>query len=506
MTEPAAAPASAPPLDQDPGLPWRLRMLRVQGITGMAMGALQGGPFLTAFLMELGGSNTDIGLLTSFAFLSQIVQIPGLALVQRFGKRKQISLTTMALYRLVWISLALLPLLGGQPRMGLVLGLILVGELVAALSSPAWSSLIKEWIPTSMLGSVMSKRLLFGTLASLLATALGGSFVDAWKLRYSSGLGAYSILFGLGSLVGVLGWLAVFRIPHKDPPSVRRRDLTTALKTPFQDENFRALLVFTLIWSFAINLASPFFVVYLMKELGRPLSFVTQLTVLSQVANLASLGLWGRLADRFSNKSVLAFSCPLFLVTILGWTFTTFPQEHSGTTPLLIGIYLVSGLALAGVAVASTNIALKLSPSGDAAAYLTVHSLTGALAGTFAPLLGGLLSDYFAERALSLRFHWSSAAGEAQILAFDLARLDFILALAALVGLFALHRLALVQEHGEVTEQEFRVQFFSEVTETLRGFSPLPGVRIFTAVQNIALRRLRFRRRGDRGGVPSEQS
>jgi DNA-binding transcriptional LysR family regulator len=66
-----------------------------------------------------------------------------------------------------------------------------------------------------------------------------------------------------------------------------------------------------LVWTFAVNMATPFFVVYMIDRLDLSLTLVTALLVLSQLANIMSLKAWGRIADRFSNKSVLAVAGPL---------------------------------------------------------------------------------------------------------------------------------------------------------------------------------------------------
>src|SRR3546814_10986904 len=68
---------------------------------------------------------------------------------------------------------------------------------------------------------------------------------------------------------------------------------------------------------------------------------VIALTVVSQISNLAFLNIWGRIADRFSNKSVLAVAAPLFVLCIFGWTFTSFPGPHALTMPLLFLLHVV---------------------------------------------------------------------------------------------------------------------------------------------------------------------
>ncbi|MFC1852370.1 MFS transporter [candidate division CSSED10-310 bacterium] len=137
--------------------------------------------------------------------------------------------------------------------------------------------------------------------------------------------------------------------------------MTQLVIQPVKDLNFRTLLVFIALWNFAVNMAGPFFIIYMMKRLELSLSFISILTVTSQITTLYFLRIWGKLADRYSNKSVLGVSCPLFLVAVIGWTFTTMPEKHLLTVPLLFLIQIITGMALAGVNIASVNIALKLS-------------------------------------------------------------------------------------------------------------------------------------------------
>jgi MFS family permease len=118
----------------------------------------------------------------------------------------------------------------------------------------------------------------------------------------------------------------------------------------------------------------------MLKRLGMDMSFVIALTVLSQIMNLAFLRIWGRFSDLFSNKSLLAVCAPLFLACILAWTFTTMPEKHMGTIPLLVAIHIFMGISIAGVTLASGNIALKLAPKEQATPYLAANSIVNSLA------------------------------------------------------------------------------------------------------------------------------
>lgn len=305
----------------------------------------------------------------------------------------------------------------------------------------------------------------------------------------------YSILFAIGLIFGLVGILAIAGMPEPKMNVEKGASLLGLLGKPLKDANFRHLLSFIAVWNFAVNLAGPFFIVYLVRRLEVSLLMVTILTVVTQVTNVVFLRIWGRLADRYSNKAVLALSGPLFLVAILAWTFTTMPEKYSLTMPLLFGIHVLSGMSLAGVSLASANIALKLSPSGYAHAYMTAYGLAGAVTGAIAPLLGGVIADVFSMRGLAITLNWTEPTTELSMYALNIKALDFLFVIAFVVGLFSIRRLARVHEEGNVDDQELKQEFLSEVSMPFRAIASIPGVRHLVALPVSAIYKLSGRGR-----------
>ena len=67
---------------------WGLGYVIKDGIASQSMGILTGGAFLVAFAIKLGASNLTIGLLAAIGPLSQLVQLPAIALVERVRNRR----------------------------------------------------------------------------------------------------------------------------------------------------------------------------------------------------------------------------------------------------------------------------------------------------------------------------------------------------------------------------------------------------------------------------------
>jgi MFS family permease len=152
------------------------------------------------------------------------------------------------------------------------------------------------------------------------------------------------------------------------------------------------------------------------------------------------------------------------------------------------------GASVAGVTLASTNIALKLSPKRSATAYVATNAMATALAAGVAPIAGGLLADFFASRKLELLLRWTSPHGEL-MLPLRLSHWDFYFLLAGIFGIYAIHRLSLVAEQGEIERGEMVEEVIAHARRTIRNMSSIAGLRTATMLPISLLRdaRVRFR-------------
>jgi MFS family permease len=244
-----------------------------------------------------------------------------------------------------------------------------------------------------------------------------------------------------------------------------------------RDGNFRTLMAFSLAWTFVITFAAPFFVVYMLERIGLPLFQVIIIAAVGQLANVMFIQFWGAMSDRFSNKSVLGAAGLILVIAILGWTFTTLPERYFLTVPLLYLIHIAMGLAMGGIALASGNISMKLSPMGAAEGYLAVLGMVNAIAAFISPIIAGILASFFASKELALTFSWSDAGTLLAIPTVSLRGLDFLFLITFLLGLYALHRLALVREEGSVDERVVLEELKDEIFENMRGVASFSAMR-----------------------------
>ncbi|MBN1354086.1 MAG: MFS transporter [Candidatus Omnitrophica bacterium] len=454
-----------------------LKAVVVDGVMSYLMGVLTGGVFLVAIGLQLGASNFQIGLLAAIPPLTQLVQLPAVFLIEKIRNRKAVAVFSGLISRCAFLFVALSPLLF-SPSAGLLvlIAAVFFSSTFGGIGGCAWNSWMRDLVPENQMGTFFSKRLRIATILGVFMSFAASIFVDLWKKSFPDNqIYAYSGLFLAGFVVGIIGILFLSRTPEPPMAPYEKTNLFKLFIYPFKDMNFKRLMISLSSWSFAVNLAAPFFTVYMLKRLELGMSVIVALSILSQIFNFAFLAIWGKWTDKFSNKSVLAVSGPLFMFSILGWTFTTMPEKYFLTMPILVVIHIIMGIAIAGVTIASGNIALKLAPKGHATAYLATNSLCNSLAAGMAPILGGKFADFFVARNLSLVLKWSSPKRELVFQALNFQHWDFFFGLAFLIGLYALHRLSVVEEQGEVDDEIVRAEFIDVIKRPIRSLSTGAG-------------------------------
>ena len=433
---------------------------------------------MSAFAVAIGASNYEIGLIATIAFVGQFMLLPGLFLVDLFPKRRALNFIAAGISRLVWLPMILMPVLFIDQGVTFFLQWYLISMLFGSLSNPAWNSWLRDILPHDRLGSIVSKRLFVSTTIAVFCTLIAGYSIDLWKQFFPKHPNlVYSLLFFFGLVFGLRGIFYIANMPETNMKIDKKDPIFKQLKDPIQDANFSKLLMYTGTWTFAVNLAGPFFVVYMLNRIQLSVFWVTLLTVVSQLANIAFVRIWGRLADKYSNKSALSVSTFFFLISVVGWCFTTLPERYPLTMPLLFLIHILSGAATAGVSLATTNISLKLAHPHRAHVYMAVFGLVGTIAGAIAPMLGGTLADFFQVRELGITIDWHSPGKDVAVSAINLRALDFLFILAFIVGSISRRLLAKVKEEGDVDDEEMIDELLVEMTNPLRSISSLVGVR-----------------------------
>jgi len=480
-----------------------------QGTAAQIRTTLTESVFLVAFAILLGAPYTVIGILAAIPSITQFLQMPAVILLEKYGNRRRLNFITQLGNRIGVLIMALIPFIStSENGIFLLLGAIAIQTVFTALGSPSWNSWLKDLVPPERLGRFFATRMAIMGIVGIIASVLGGLFIGEWTRGNPDDImGGYSVLFFIAFVAGMIAIYYTTTTP--EPPmhtTHEKLSYPDLMAKPFQNENFRNLMWFSATWGFSTGLAAPFFTVYLLVRLGLEIPLAAALAALTHLISVVFFRFWGRLSDRFSNKSILQITVPFFMLGTFLWTFSSIAEDYNLVIPLLIIIHVVTGFSAAGVNLSSNNIGLKLSPKGQSSAFIAAKGVVLAVTGTIAPILAGALADLFELHQLSISITWVNPDGTIVIDAYRLMGLDFVLILSVLFGILALYRLAHVKEQGEVDERVVLEAIAAETRRNVKSISTVDGLRhTFEAPINLTRKAVR-RQRSKKGRVQPEDS
>ncbi|GAA4312295.1 MFS transporter [Compostibacter hankyongensis] len=434
-----------------------LRFVIGDGLAAEAMTVLVGGAFLVAMALLMGASNFEIGLLAALPTFTNIFQLISIWLVRRYNNRRAIAVICSLLARAPLLAVgSLLLLFPATTSVEVLIFFLCFYYLFGSIAGPSWNSWMKDLVPEKMLGSYFSRRSrLSQTLNALLSIAVA-LLLDYIKKHYPSyQLAAYAGMFAAAGIIGITGAFILSRAP--EPRGILlNENIFRLIKHPLKDSNFRRLLVFNSAWVFALNIATPFFTVFLLKSLGIPLSYVILLGIITQVGSILTVRLWGTFADRYSNKTIIAICGPLYIGCFIAWCFVGIYTHMYINLALLVLIYIFTGISTSGINLSLINIGLKLAPRAESIVYLSTKNIITAFFSSTAPLVGGYLADFFLNRHLNVRVEWGGPRFSRVFRLLELHEWNFLFLIAALLAFIALELLMQVKEAGEMEADDVR--------------------------------------------------
>jgi MFS family permease len=462
-----------------------LRAFQGDGVCSQVRDSLLSGPLLVGYALLLGASNAGVGLLSALGPATQVLQLPTVALIERWRKRKAICWWAAFVARVTWVAVLVLPwTLPPGARAPAFFGLALLASALGTVSGAAWNPWIRDFLPEDVRNRAFARRMAIATGIGAALSLLAGLAVDQLGVRLESVAGAYLIVLGAGAAAALLGLVFLARIPEPTMPPATHRPWIDIMRAPLRHREFRALVAFLATWTFAINLSTPFFTVFLLRRLQLPMATVIAFAVLSQVTAALVIRAWGVVADRFSTLTVLRVSCAGFLLSVAGWPIVGLIETPWLALVGIALIHILAGLTTAGVNLASGTVAMELAPRGEAAGYLATNALISGAAAALAPVLAGLSADWLETQRLAVTVAWTSTLGQGQELALrplDLHGLDFLFVATVLVGLYAIHRILGVTERASAKRRVVLAALIQEMREQmpqpLRAITTVPSVR-----------------------------
>ena len=476
-----------------------------EGLTSEAMSTFTGGTFLMAMALLLGASNFQIGLLAALPTMTNAFQMLTTWLLQKYNNRRVIAVIANGLARFPLLLIGFLPLIySKETSVATILLILFFHYFFGSIAGASWNSWMKDLVPGDRLGSYFSKRgRMAQTLNLCLSLFLALLLDHIKKVQPEFELTAYSLFFIAGGILGLFGTWLLARTP--EPVSyLPKENLLKLYKKPLKDTNYRSLLIFQSAWTFALNIATPFFTVYMMRSLNLQLATIIALGMCAQLAGIFSLKMWGNYSDQTSNKTIIRIAAPLYILCVLAWPLAGMLNSLPVIILVVLLINIIGGFSSAGINLALTNMAMKLAPQKEAVVYLSAKNVVVGLVGATSPVLGGFLADFFTGRSFAGQINWNGPDGTTVVRLFDLHNLGFLFIIGGILAIFSLKILSFVKEEGEMPKKfavakirkEFRTKFKSRLQlRTLVNILMTP-VHIFDIIcRKVRISRIFFYKR-----------
>ena len=363
------------------------RSLRYSIYDGTAWAAMVGltQDYVPAFALALRATVGEVALLSSIPNLvSAIAQLGTPKLVYNLGSRKRLVLIVVFLQATLWAPVLLIPHLVPDHRVWWLITLFTLSTLCGNLANPAWGSWISQLVPQDFRGRYFGFRTQILVLTTLSFTILGGVALKFFSANIFLG---FALLFGGAMAARFSSWH--FMRKTYEPPLPNKQvkfKLSHFLKEP-RFANLRKYMVFAAAINFTVNLAAPFFAVYMLRELG--FNYVTYMVVngCATLGNFLSLSFWGNHADRAGNRRVLMLTSLLIPLVPLLWAI-----NHN--LYFLVPVQLLSGFAWAGFNLASANFLYDATAAEERVACISCFNVANGLALSLGAFIGGYLATH----------------------------------------------------------------------------------------------------------------
>lgn len=344
-----------------------------------------GETYLSAFAVFLKATTPQIGLLASLPpMLASFVQFVSAWLGHVTGRRKAIVLAGASIQAFAWLPILLLPLAFADQGVALLIASVVLYHAGAHLTAPQWSSLIGDIVPDRRRGRFFGLRTRLVTALTFTSILAGGLVLHLAAGRDAT-LQGFVALFTTAAVARLVSVWQLSRM-HEPPARSTAADAAWHLgdwRRLRQSNAFRFSLFFACM-QFAVAIASPFFTVYMLRDLEFSYLAFTANTATAILAQFLTLAQWGRISDVFGNRRILVVTGLFIPLMPILWTVST-------NVWYLVAVQALSGVSWAGFSLAATNFVFDLTAPQRRATYLAAHNVF-ASCGVFAgAVLGGFL-------------------------------------------------------------------------------------------------------------------
>ena len=303
--------------------------------------------FFTPFLLVLGGSTFQVGLLNAFPYLfSSIIQLKIPDLTAKLKSRKKVFTFFAFMQSLSLIPIIYLAIKNSRlPMFYIVLVTIYISA--GALTVAPWSSVMSDLVNKDKWGAFFGWRnKIFGFV--MFFTSFSASFI-LYLSKKTNVFYGFAIIFTIACFTRLISsWLLGMMY---EPPIDHSRTHHFSLQafiSKYKESNFTKFVFLCALFKFAVGLSAPFFAVLMLRDYKFSYNIYIFLIVTEMLTGFLMIGRWGKIADSTGNMRIIKICARIVAMVPILWLFST-------NLIYLFFAQIVSGAGWSGLNIATSN-------------------------------------------------------------------------------------------------------------------------------------------------------
>ncbi len=351
--------------------------------------------FNVAYALRLEASDQMVGYLSSIPSLFAIfLSIPVGRWVQRTRNKQHLLITSLGIFRLGYVAIALVPWLNffKLPDGSLIIILLILFAVTQRPMIIGFFPMMSSVIPAHKQAPVISARMQIMSAVQSLSVFLFGLWLDRiiFPLNYQL---MYFFAFGLSIISTLL--LAKIERPKEDPKPLPEKNkdvpvpikerLSGFVKVAKDNPVFLRFMINTLFMDFGMWVTMPLFSIYFINTMGASDGWLGTLSSSHNIAAIIGYSIWRPIVNRVGPKKLLQYAAllrPLWPLSI-------------ALAPNLIVILLIHiawGFIVPSIGLSSQSTFLQVLPEDAREEGQALHSTIQNASMFVGPLLGVAIS------------------------------------------------------------------------------------------------------------------
>ncbi|MBN1681967.1 MFS transporter [Candidatus Bathyarchaeota archaeon] len=318
-------------------------------------------PFFSLYILALGGTSTEIGIINSLGLLAGMVLYPvGGYVADRAGRVKLIGYSTI-LYTLTHLFFVF-----ATNWQVIALGQFFSQFLL--FYTPAMNALESDSLPPSVRGKGFALMMAIPGTLRIIAPYVGGLIINVYGGGDEGLVQAVRLCWGIAAITGFL--ISYLRIKYLKETVTSDETLTIKSfissiipsyksiieSIRWMDRSLKALVVVEIVSAFFVAMSAPFWVVYSNQIYGLSAYEWGQIMLLSGLVGIIMAYPMGTLVDKIGPRKMILFGMGAAPIVTFAFRYAT---GFIGVTIILCSITIINNMLMPGFSTIIANMIPK---------------------------------------------------------------------------------------------------------------------------------------------------